>query len=557
MIKYTLTIFLSLIILSTINAQQLSSRKLDSLYNSAVKIKRPGQLRNNIPAVSAVTPHLKSATSLFNALRMQLPFFNNQQRSILDTMLERPVTDTSVVTPGGFFRIHYDNKGETDTPTYNMDSLALALDSVYNYEVNYIGFPPPPSDNGAGGDDRYDVYVQDIGYYYSYTEPETETPPGSGKYTSFIEINNDYTGFYTTGINAARVSCAHEFDHAINIGNYINRYFAGDEFFYELSATAMEHFVFSAIKDYLQYLPSYFDNPQNSFAVSGSIQEFGLGIWNIYLKDRFGGFDIIKKEWELMPTEVAMDCINDAIQQYGSSFGAELNNFAIWMYYTNYRTIPGKYFEDASYYPLVAPLSTLNFNPGKLFQLAAGPSSNSFVTIVNPVSIDTLVTIITNSDVQDAIVNTDALYPFDISVYNSAVSGAVEITNNYFINFSAPNGAFWTRGQILNNAVIDSGQSAAGPINYPFPSPFDYQKNAYIYVPIIPVNNINVQFNVYTIAMKLVYSSNQPFNYFNGKKVIKWNGRNSNNNKLPTGVYIYTVSSGGSLTKGKLVIFNQ
>ena len=553
MFKYTLLFFLSLIIFSTINAQQLSSSKLDSLYYSVVKIKRPDLLRNKIPAVSAAAAHIKSATGLFNAVRMQLQFFNSQQKSVLQSILQGPVTDTSFVSPGGFFRIFYDNKEEADTPTYSIDSLALALDSVYNYEVNYIGFPPPPF---SDGDNKYDVYVQALGYVYSYTTPETETPAGSGKYTSYIEINNDYTDFYTTGINAVRVSCAHEFDHAINLGNYVNRYFAGDEFFYELSATAMEHFVFATIKDYLQYLPSYFDNTSNSMAVNGTLQEFGLGIWNIYLKDRFG-FDIIKKEWELMPTEVAMDCINDAVQDYGSSLGAELNNFAVWMYFTNYRTVPGKYFEDASYYPLVLPLSTLNFNSGLSFQLESGVSSNSFVTIINPVSLDTLVIIITNSDVQDAIANTDSLYPFKVSLYNSDVSGTTKITNNYFINFSAVNSTFWTNGEILNNAVIQSGQSLAGSINYPFPSPFNYLKNAFIYIPINPVNNIGIQFNVYTIAMKLVYSSNQPFNYFNGLKVIKWNGRNSDNNKLPTGVYIYTAKTGDNLAKGKLVIFNQ
>jgi hypothetical protein len=554
MFKYTLLFFLSLIIFSTINAQQLSSSKLDSLYYSVVKIKRPDLLRNKIPAVSAAAAHIKSATGLFNAIRMQLQFFNSQQKSVLQSILQGPVTDTSFVSPGGFFRIFYDNKGESDAPTYNVDSLAAALDSVYNYVVNYIGFPPPPF---SDGDNKYDVYVQALGYVYSYTTPETETPAGSGKYTSYIEINNDYTDFYTTGINAVRVSCAHEFDHAINLGNYVNRYFAGDEFFYELSATAMEHFVFATIKDYLQYLPSYFDNTSNSMAVNGTLQEFGLGIWNIYLKDRFGGFDIIKKEWELMPTEAAMDCINDAVQDYGSSLGAELNNFAVWMYFTNYRTVPGKYFEDASYYPLVLPLSTLNFNSGLSFQLESGASSNSFVTIINPVSLDTLIIIITNSDVQDAIANTDSLYPFNVSLYNSDVSGSTKITNNYFINFSAANSTFWTNGEILNNAVIQSGQSLAGSINYPFPSPFNYLKNAFIYIPINPVNNTGIQFNVYTIAMKLVYSSNQPFNYFNGLKVIKWNGRNSDNNKLPTGVYIYTAKTGDNLTKGKLVIFNQ
>ena len=410
MFKYI--ILLSLIIYFTVNAQQLSSSKLDSLYYSVIKIKRPDLLRNKIPIVSAVTPHIKSATSLFNAVRMQLQFFNSQQRSILQSILDRPVMDTSFVSPGGFFRIHYDTAG-ADTPTYSMTLLAAALDSVYNFEVNYIGFPPPPPDSGAGGDDRYDIYVTNIGDVYGYTVPETEIIPGSGRYTAYTEINNDFTGFYTTGIDAARVTAAHEFDHAINIGNYINRYFSGDEFFYELSATAMEHFVFSTIKDYLQYLPAYFDDTQNSIAVNGTIEEFALGIWNIYQKDRFG-YGIIKKEWELMPQMVAMDAINNAIQQYGSSLGAELNNFGVWMYFTNYRTIPGKYFEDAAYYPLVIPVSTLNFNSGSSLQLSTGPASNSFITIANQASADTLVTIITNSDVPDAIDNTDSLYSFNL-----------------------------------------------------------------------------------------------------------------------------------------------
>ena len=486
---------------------------------------------------------------------MQLQYFTGPQKSVLQSILQGPTTDTSFVTPGGFFRIFFDNKGESDVPTYSMDSLAITLDSVYKVEVDSIGFPPPPP---SDGDTKYDVYVQNIQGDYSFTTPETEIPAGSGRYTSYIEINNDYTGFFTTGLNAAKVSCAHEFDHAINIGNYINRYFAGDEFFYELSATAMEHFVFPYIRDYLQYLPPYFQNTQSSIAASYSSneQEFALGIWNIYQKDRFG-FGIIKKEWSLMPNEVAMDCINDAIQDYGSSLGTELNTFGIWMYYTNYRTVPGKYFEDASYYPLVTPLSTLNFSNGLSFQLETGPSSNCFVSIINSASLDTLITIVTNSDVQDAIDNTDSLYSFNAAYYNSQAGGAKEITSNYYINFSAAKSMYWTNGEILNNIIINSGQSLAGQINYVFPSPFNYSKNAYLYIPVSQVNDLNIQFNVYTIAMKLVYSSSQALTYFNGQKVIKWNGKNSSENKLPTGVYIYVVKNGDSFTKGKLVIFNQ
>ncbi len=340
--------FLVLIVFqSFIGAQQLDSNQLDSLYYSILRIRRPDLLKNEFQKSAIDTSHIKSATGLFIAVKMNLDQFPKQQRSVLQSLLDRPVTDTSFVSPGGFFRIHYDTAAGI-SPTYSMQLFAEALDSVYNYEVKFIGFPPPPSDNGIGGDDKYDIYVSNIGDVYGYTVPETEITTGSSTYTAYTVINNDFTGFYTTGINAARVTAAHEFDHAINIGNYINRYFSGDEFFYELSATAMEHFVFNSIKDYLQYLPTYFNDTPSSIATNSTIEEFALGIWNIYQKDRFG-FDIIKYEWELMPQMRAMDAINNAIQKFGSSLGTELSNFAVWMYFTNYRAINGQYFEDASF----------------------------------------------------------------------------------------------------------------------------------------------------------------------------------------------------------------
>ncbi|MBK8661579.1 MAG: hypothetical protein IPN18_07110 [Ignavibacteriales bacterium] len=32
-----------------------------------------------------------------------------------------------------------------------------------------------------------------------------------------------------------------------------------------------------------------------------------------------------------------------------------MSQFALWSYFTNYRTIPGKYFTDAALYPVLQP----------------------------------------------------------------------------------------------------------------------------------------------------------------------------------------------------------
>ncbi len=532
--------------------QQLNSRQLDSLYYNVVKIRMPGHLRNKFQKSPASTSHIKSAAGYFSAVRLSLRLFNEQQRGVLLKILSRPSADTSFVSPEGRFRIHYFLSG-INAPTYNLQLFAEACDSVYNFEVKYVGYPPPLPDDSAGGDNRYDVYIMNIGNVYGYTVPDSEIIPGSHRYTAFTVVNNDFTGFYTTGINAARVTIAHEFAHAIHFGIFDRT--LEDEFFYELSATAMEHFVFGTIKDYLQYLPDYFNNTQNSFGLNGTIQEFALGIWNIYQKDRFG-FGIIKREWELMPQMRAMDAINTAIQEYGSSFATELNTFGIWMYYTNFRTIPGKYFEDAAYYPVVTPVTTLKFDTGLSTVLGTGPSSNCFVTIANSSNTDTLEFIITNSDVQDAIDSTENFYSINFRILNHYVEGAENI-RNYYVVFNAKNGAFWTTAEVLNNRIVIPGQNLAGQINFSFPSPFNYGKDPFIYVPVNQVDNSDVQFNVYSITMNLVFSSYETISYYNGEKVVKWNAKNSNNNKLPTGVYIYVVKSGDMVGKGKLVIINQ
>ncbi len=291
-------------------AQVLRQSQLDSLYNQFVQIRESSLSIKGVKIIqSADTTHIKCAFGIVSQIKMNFDRYSPTQKAILKPLLSRPITDTSFVTPNGFFRVHYDLTGSS-APRYSLDSLAIALDSAYNFEINYLGYPPPPSDNGAGGDNRYDIYIVSLGNSYGYTEPENEVAPGTNRYTSYMVIDNSFAGFYTSGINAARVTVAHEFHHSIQIGDYIYRYDL-DEFFYELTSTSMEHFVYPSIHDYYQYLPGYFDDTQFSLGKNfGSRnQEYGLAIWNIFLKDNFG-YDIIKKEWQLLPQMRALQAIS-------------------------------------------------------------------------------------------------------------------------------------------------------------------------------------------------------------------------------------------------------
>lgn len=539
---------------SLTQAQNLTNSQLDSLYNEFLQIKRYPTEENNRNILSEDTTHIKCAFGIVNAIRMNFNRYTPKQKMILKLLLSRPVTDTSFVTPNGFFRVHYDLSG-SNAPTYSLDSLAIALDSSYNFEVNYLGYPPPPPDNGKGGDNKYDIYIENLGNTYGFTNPEDQIP-GTNRYTSYMEIDNDFSGFYTTGINAARVTVAHEFHHSIQVGDYIDRY-GLDEFFYELTSTSMEHFVYPSIHDYYQYLPSYFNNTQYGLGENGGTAEYALAIWNIYLQENFG-YDIIKKQWQLMPQMRALQAIANSIADYNSSLGVEFNKFGIWTFFTNYRAVQGKYFISAKDYPVIKPIVTLSYSPpSKTVQLTTFPVTNSFIQFVNSSNLDTLVTLITNADVSKGIDSTNSEIPFEYSLLSQSENGAVKLTNDYYQKFNTVKPAFWLTGEFLNNQVIQIGQYIAENADYAFPSPFYYNKNAYIYIPAIPNASGSADLNVYSASMKLVFSAYEHIVYISGQKVIRWDGLDKNNSKLSSGVYLYITKSGNNTTKGKLVIFND
>ena len=140
---------------------------------------------------------------MVNAIAFNIKQFTEEQQLVLKPLLDRPVTDASMITPGGFFKIHYDLSG-FNSIGYDLNQLASALDSTYRFEIDYLGYDTPPGDSAAnpsaspdayGGDNLYDVYVENLGSgLYGYTTFETELGSGTSRFTSYIVIDNDYVG---------------------------------------------------------------------------------------------------------------------------------------------------------------------------------------------------------------------------------------------------------------------------------------------------------------------------------------------------------------------------
>jgi hypothetical protein len=506
---------------------------------------------------------------IVNAIAFNLDMFNNEQQSLLKPLLQRPVTDTSFVTPGGFFRVHYDLTGP-NAPGYNLDLLAQALDSTYKFEIEFLGYNTPPGDSATnpnisseeyGGDNRYDIYIGNLGSgFYGYTQFEYEVEEGSNRFSSYMMIDNDYSNYYSTGINGARVTVAHEFHHSIQGGNYIFR--TSDTFFYEITSTAMEEFVFDDVNDYYDYMASYFNSPETPLPLTNG---YNTATWNIFLRDNFD-YDIIKRQWELMPSVRAMYAINTSIFEYGSSFAREFNRYGIWMFFTNYRAVPGKYFEEGVNYPLVEPTTIVQFTPNsQTLNMSSRSAAHSFITFVISSNNDSIVTIVSNGDVENAVGGQNNFFDFSYTLYSDSTSGERYLTENYSSGFEAENPAFWSVSEILNNIVVREddaiNQPTNGTLGYAYPSPFEYGKS-YLFGPMIffPLSaNLGeaVDFNVYTSGMELVHKSEETIKFLPGEQVgVIWNVMDDKSEKLASGVYIYVIKKGNEITKGKVVIFN-
>lgn len=540
-----------------------------------MQVKAPHLLSESVLTSSVKLSAEKCGLGLANSIIMNLDNFTPTQQAVLKNLLQRPSLHTSIVSESGKFRIHYDTLGN-NMPKYNPElsvtenvlEVSKAIDSAYTFEVDFLEYPSPPNDFGEGGDELYDIYIYSLGdRLYGGTTPEDIINDEYQTSTSYIEIHSEFgTGFNTHGFNAMQVTIAHELHHAIQIGNYVNRYNI-DGYYYELTSTSMEEFVYDHVNDYHFYIDDYFNNPSRPF-VRNNLRVgdgYDIAIWNIFLEKTFD-FELIKRQWELMPSVRAIIAINISLFEYGSSFAKEFNRFAIWMYFTNYRAVPGSYFEEAVNYPLVEQTSVLQFTPPlQTLDMSSKAAAHSFVTFVIPGNNDSLVTIVSNGDVQSAVNGSNNFFDFQYTLFADSSSGERFLTENYSSTFSADNPAFWSVSEILNHVVVREDDAATTPVKnifeFAYPSPFEYQKSyllgSFLFIPFSAILGETVDFNIYSSSMALVFRSKETIKFLPGEQVgIIWNALDDSGEKLASGVYIYVIKKGDDVTKGKIVLFN-
>ncbi|MDP8206939.1 MAG: T9SS type A sorting domain-containing protein [Candidatus Electryonea clarkiae] len=255
----------------------------------------------------------------------------------------RPALPLSSISASGRFEVHYTLSGADSTTSEFVDSALIYLDDIWRLEVDSLGFNPPAFEE----DGRIHVYIENLSYYYGSSHPLSSSGTGVPGY---IRCENDFAEsvFSTHGIDALKVTLAHEFFHLIQFGYRLDPFQLG---LYEWFSTWMEDIAYENVNDYIAYTDVLFENPESSLIRTNGIQEYAASVF-IHLVSQGYGNDIINMIWEEFGDGGGdlFDHIFQAISMNGAENYEVAAKYMAWCYYTGERAIDGFGFLDASLY---------------------------------------------------------------------------------------------------------------------------------------------------------------------------------------------------------------
>lgn len=280
------------------------------------------------------------------------------EKELIKIIFSRSVLDTFYISEEGNFKIHYDTTGyNTPLPEYNLDQhvpdwviyAAEAAERSWRLIIDTLEFSPPPINNNDGPE--IDIYVKELGgspYGWTWDDGPVRSTPRQYDYYGYIEIDNDFSesGYYTNGLNALRVTVAHEFFHVVQLGynwypsNGLPGCEYGDTYFLEWCSVWMEERAYPEVNDYYLYLNTFFQTPSLSIWKPGEHKYnwYALGTFIRYILDRYDTDSrLLSKVWERIKTKYAFQALQETLEEEGLNLAQLWNEFSSSCYYTAHR----------------------------------------------------------------------------------------------------------------------------------------------------------------------------------------------------------------------------
>lgn len=436
------------------------------------------------------------------------------------------------------FTLHYTLSGTDAVTTSFRDSTLSILEQMWSFQVSETGFSPPP----GSGDGKVHVYLKDMitpyGLVYGQTVPLNQY--GGTDVEAYIEIDNDFLnqGYTARGLNGLRVTIAHEFFHAIQMGY---RYSPQYHYFYEWGSTWMEDYAFPEINDYIYYINDFFETPEASIRSAMGNIEYAHCLLFQTIELNSGSIAIVNilenfKEIDGDPFQ----CIKNAVVQDGYSVDELAMDYLIYCMFTGERSVADFGFQDASIMPEIelstGNVSDLNWqtNLGEwgIFggYLNGGVQGQAGVTVSSPYD-HSFFTAVFNQQSIDFSFNDDN----NLLYGDKAVAGVINLSDaeNEIEMFAAPE-----REGLPTSITLKTG----------YPNPFNstIRWNYLLDKP----GKIDM-FIVNVLGQEILHSTFTSGQKRNGS--IFWDGKDKSGMACPSGFYILNLNAGNEHVSSKVL----
>jgi hypothetical protein len=500
------------------------------------------------------------------------------------------------------YRAHRDTTGD-GIPDY-VNNVADIFEHAWSVEVGSLGYDPPLPDSGLGNDNRFDVYVADLGPgYFGFTAPDTLTNYGY-RASASIEIENDFAGtsYAAHPLDGLKVTAAHEFFHGIQFAydatefDYIN---AGDPSSYkpwweEASSTWMETVVYPGIPDYLGYLPYFYKyiwiglgSFSYNFGDPKLYHPYASAVWPIFLTEKFNDIDIMRQIWTIdgqSPGYNTLAATNQVLSQRGSNLSDAFMEFELWNFHTGRLADQQRFFSNGGQFPEAETalyLSDLRSAPD--FSIAGDrhpPEDLAGRYIVMPSFPQAAGGVDVNFDGQNLIgagwhvtmfgFPGDSLLPNFVDPGTGAGFGVWPAWNFYEAVILAPTisgltpqyNAFIYSGTVTYNpADTGSGGTPHFQLLQAFPSPFVADGSNHLRIPYFLDKTYEpVEFGLWIYDLsgqKVTEIPRTDLSMYPGKRELRWDGRNSRGELVASGIYICLLQAGDNSARNKIAVVND
>ncbi len=513
----------------------------------------------------------KNSTEYSGKCGLQLSFdviehwkeFSELQKQHLMILLAPPSRQKSRVI--GHFKIFYDTTGFEapalvsttlgcqrlpNTVEQYIDSVGKYFNEVWDLEINSLGYAQPPLQN----DNTYWIDVHELGFgLYGRTFPDPN-PLNSGnpsRYKTYIEIDNDFCDVYPSsrGIPGLKVTAAHEFHHAIQLGAY-GTWGLVDYYFNEITSTWMEDVAYNDVDDYYQYLTnslsqqSQFSYPSKRFTEYNGSIEYSRAIWGKFIEKRYSP-NIMLRSWENMRMNTSIQAIDQALTEAGGSFRQAFLEWSLWNNNTGPNCDTVKYYSEGINYPPMRVRNVAQYTPPQRIIL---DSIQVLSSVYHPVIIDNAQMMVIISNVNTATI-TSALQGLSYTIAESGDETFKHLSNGVHVKLNVSDPQRWSTQESVPSVVNDV---------LVYPNPYLSNGTNVVHFRLPPVVDTYASLSVFSGALERLISKELPIREIQpSEPYITWDGKGERHEQANSGIYFYVITVDNKQYTGKFALIRK